>query len=162
MKLRFAVDGVPQSWKWSQAKEPGSAGPSWRAQSQLFISELGSDDEVVWVVTETVKVRTQAGNQVGEECQEMVVVLWAHTTSIQLHLDAQEWMGHQVEHLVQAMDLQWDTKEVLASALLRLSSQIGAQLGPEEEVWAGLRVSRAEGSGGDVEELVGGVENSLS
>jgi len=151
----------PRSWKWAQAEEPGSAGPSKRAQSQLFISELGSDNEEVWVVAETVKVRTRAGNQVGEECQEMVEALQAHTASIQLQVDAQEQMGHQVEHLVQAMDLHRDAQEVLASALLQLSSPIGAQLGPEEE-WARLGVTRAEGSGGEVEELVGGAENSLS
>jgi len=75
-------------------------GPSKRAWSQIFISESGSDDDKVWVVTETVEVGTQAGNQVGEECQEVVVVLRAHNTSIQLQVDAQEWMGHQVEHLV--------------------------------------------------------------
>ena len=118
MKLRCAVDGVPQSWKQAQAEELGSARPSKRAWSQLFISELGSDDDEVWVVAETVKVRTQVGNQVSEECCEMVVALRAHNTSIQLQVDAQEWMGHQVEHLVQAMDLQWEAQEVLASALL--------------------------------------------
>jgi len=50
------------------SQELGSAGPSKRAQSQLFISESGSDDDEVWVVTETVEVGTQAGNQIGEEC----------------------------------------------------------------------------------------------
>jgi len=40
----------------------------------------------------------------------MVVALWAHNASIWLQVDAQEWMGHQVEHLVQAMDLQWMRK----------------------------------------------------
>jgi len=55
-----------------------------------------------------------------------------------------------------------DAEEVLASALLRLSSHIRAQLGPEEEEWGGLRVTGAEGSGGEVEELVGGAENMLS
>jgi len=129
---------------------------------QLFILELGSDDDEVRVVAETVGVRTQAGNQIGEECQEMVAALWAHNASIRLQVDAQEWMGHQVEHLVQAMDLQRDVQEVLASALLRLSSHIRAQLGPEEEEWGGLRVAGAEGSGGEVEELVGGGENTLS
>jgi len=84
----------------------------------------------------------------------MVEVLQAHTASIWLQVDAHEWMGHQVECLVQAMDLQWDTQEVLASVLLQLSSQIGARLRPEEEEWAGLRVTGAEGSGGEVEELV--------
>ena len=71
-------------------------------------------------------------------------------------------MGHQVERLVQAMDHQRDAEEVLASALLRLSSEIGARLGPEEEEWGGLGVAGAEGSGGEEEELVGGAENSLS
>jgi len=56
MKLRCAVDGVPQSLKQARAEEPSSAGPSKRAQSQLFISELGSDDEEVWVVAETAEV----------------------------------------------------------------------------------------------------------
>jgi len=116
----------------------GSTGPSKRAQSQLFISESGLDDDKVWVVAETIEVGTQAGNQIGEECQEMVAALWAHNASIWLQVDAQEWMGASVEHLVQAMDLQRDTQEVLASALLHLSSHIGAQLGPEEEEWGGL------------------------
>jgi len=66
----------------------------------------GSEDEEVRVVTETAEVGIQAGNQIGEECQEMVAALRAHNASIQLQVDAQEWMGHQVEHLVQAMDLQ--------------------------------------------------------
>jgi len=57
-------------------------------------------------------------------------------------------MGHQVEQLVQAMDLQWDAQEVLASALLWLSSHIMAWLGLEEEEWAGLRVTGVEGLGG--------------
>jgi len=48
----------------------------------------------------------------------MVAALRAHNTSIQLQVDAQEWMGHQVECLVQAMDLQRDAEEVLALALL--------------------------------------------
>jgi len=74
----------------------------------------------------------------------------------------QEWMGHQVERLVQAMDLQQDTQEVLALVLLRLSSHIGARLGPEEEEWAGLGGTGVEGSGGELEELVGGAENMLS
>ena len=74
----------------------------------------------------------------------MVAALRAHNTAIQLQVDAQEWMGHQVEHLVQAMDLQQDTQEVLALALLRLSSQIGAQLGLEEEL-ARLGVTGVEG-----------------
>jgi len=44
---------------------------------------------------------------------------WQHfrptkNTSIRLQVDAQEWMGHQVECLVQAMDLQRDVQEVLA------------------------------------------------
>jgi len=39
------------------------------------------------------------------------------TASIQLQVDAQEWMGHQVERLVQAMDLQQDVEEVLALAV---------------------------------------------
>jgi len=80
----------------------------------------------------------------------MVAALQAHNTSIQLQVDAQEWMGHQVERLVQAMDLQWDVQEVLASALLQLSSHIRAWLGPEEKEWAGLGGTRAEGSGGEV------------
>ena len=88
--------------------------------------------------------------------------LRAHNTSIQLQVDAQEWMGHQVERLVQAMDLQRDMQEVLASALLRLSSHIGAQLGLEEEEWTRLGGTGAEGLGGEVEELVGGAENMLS
>ena len=92
----------------------------------------------------------------------MVAALQAHNASIQLQVDTQEWMGHQVECLVQAMDLQQDAQEVLASALLWLSSHIRAQLGPEEEEWAGLGVAREEGSGGEVEELVGGAENTLS
>jgi len=92
----------------------------------------------------------------------MVAALRAHNASIQLQVDAQEWMGHQVERLVQAMDHQRDAEEVLASALLRLSSEIGAQLGPEEEEWGGLGVAGAEGSGGEEEELVGGAENLLS
>ena len=71
-------------------------------------------------------------------------------------------MGYQVEHLVQAMDPQHDVQEVLALALLQLSSQIGAQLRPEEEEWARLGVTRAEGLGGEGEELVGGGENTLS
>ena len=81
----------------------------------------------------------------------MVEVLWAHTASIRLQVDAQEWMGHQVEPLAQAMDLQHDAQEVLASALLWLSSHIGAWLGPEEEEWAGKGVAGEEGSGGEVE-----------
>ena len=162
MKLRCAVDGVPQSWKRARAEEPSSAGPSKRARFQLFISELGSDDDEVWVVAETVEVGTQAGNQIGEECQEMVAALWAHNASIQLQVDAQEWMGHQVERLVQAMDLQWDVQEVLALALLRLSSHIRAWLGLEEEEWGRLGGTEVEGSGGEVEELVGEGENTLS
>jgi len=71
-------------------------------------------------------------------------------------------MGHQVEHLVQAMDLQRDAQEGPGLALLQLSSHIGAQLGLEEEEWGGLRVAGAEGSGGEVEELVRGGENTLS
>ena len=129
---------------------------------QLFILESGSDDDEVQVVAETVKVGTQAGSQISEECREMVVALRAHNASIRLQVDAQEWMGNQVERLVQAMDLQWDTQEVLALALLCLSSHIGAQLGPEDEEWSGLRVTGVEGSGGEVEELVGGAENMLS
>jgi len=109
---------VPQSQKRARAEEPSSAGPSKRAQSQLFISESGSEDDEVWVVAETAEVRIQVGNQIGEECQEMVAALRGHNASIQLQVDAQEWMGHQVERLVQAMDLQWDAEEVLASALL--------------------------------------------
>jgi len=112
------MDGVPQSRKRAWAEELGSARPSKRAQLQSFISESGSDDEEVRVIAETVEVRTQAGIQVREECWEMVVVLRAQNASIQLQVDAQEWMGHQVEHLVQAMDLQQDAQEVLASALL--------------------------------------------
>jgi len=162
MKLRCAVDGVPQSRKRARAEEPSNAGPSKRARSQLFISESGSEDDEVRVVAETAEVGVQAGNQIGEECQEMVAALWAHNASIQLQVDAQEWMGHQVERLVQAMDLQRDAEEVLASALLRLSSEIGARLGPEEEEWGRLGVTGAEGSGGEVEELVGGAENMLS
>jgi len=92
----------------------------------------------------------------------MVAALRAHNASIQLQVDAQEWMGHQVECLVQAMDLQWDVEEVLALALLRLSSEIGAQLRLEEEEWGGLGGTEAEGSGGEVEELVGEGENTLS
>jgi len=92
----------------------------------------------------------------------MVVALWAHNASIRLQVDAQEWMGHQVEHLVQAMDLQWDAEEVLASALLRLSSHIGARLGPEEEEWGEIGGTGAEGSCGEVEELVREGENTLS
>jgi len=129
MKLRCAVDGVPQSRKWAQAEEPSNAGPSKRARSQLFISESGLEDEEVRVVAETAEVGVQAGNQISEECWEMVVALWAHNASIQLQVDAQEWMGHQVERLVQAMDHQRDAEEVLASALLRLSSEIRARLG---------------------------------
>ena len=155
------MDRVPQSWKRARAEEPGSAGPSKRARSQLFISDSGSDDDEVRVVAKTAEVGAQAGNQIGEECQEMVAALRAHNASIQLQVDAQEWMGHQVERLVQAMDLQRDAEEVFASALLRLSSEIRAQLGPEEEEWGGLGVTGAEGSGGEVEELVGGAENSL-
>ena len=68
MKLRCTVDGVPQSQKQVWAEEPGSAGPSKRAWSQLFILELGLDDEEVWVVAETVEVGTQMGNQISEEC----------------------------------------------------------------------------------------------
>ena len=60
------------------------------------------------------------------------------------------------------MDLQHNAQEVLASALLWLSSHIGARLGPEEEEWAGLGVTRVEGLGGEVEELVRGGENTLS
>jgi len=100
MKLRCAVDGVPHSRKQAQAEEPSSARPSKRARSQLFISESGSDDNEMWVVAETTEVGTQVGNQIGEECQEMVAALWAHNASIQLQVDAQEWMGHQVECLV--------------------------------------------------------------
>jgi len=148
MKLRCAVDGVPQSWKRARAEEPSSAGPSKRARSQLFISESGSEDDEVWVVAETAEVGIQAGNQIGKEFQELVAALLAHNTSIQLQVDAQEWMGHQVERLVQAMDLQRDTEEVLASALLRLSSEIGARLGQEEEEWGRLGVTGAERSGG--------------
>ena len=108
MKLRCAVDGVLQSRKRARAEEPSNAGPSKRARSQLFISESGSEDDEVWVVAETAEVAVQAGNQIGEECREMVAALWAHNASIQLQVDAQEWMGHLVERLVQAMDLQWD------------------------------------------------------
>ena len=60
------------------------------------------------------------------------------------------------------MDLQRDAQEVLASVLLQLSSHIRAWLGPEEEEWAGIGVAGVEGSGGEVEELVGGAENMLS
>jgi len=60
------------------------------------------------------------------------------------------------------MDLQQDTEEVLASALLQLSSEIGARLGLEEEEWGGLGGTEVEGSGGEVEELVGEGENTLS
>jgi len=77
----------------------------------------------------------------------MVAALRAHNASIQLQVDAQEWMGHQVERLVQAMDHQRDAEEVLASALLRLSSEIGARLGPEEEEWGGLGVAGPKGRG---------------
>jgi len=75
---------------------------------------------------------------VREEFQEMVEALQAHTASIQLQVDAQEWMGHQVEHLVQAMDLQWDAQEVLASALLATeqphwgSARAGGGMGDSE------------------------------
>jgi len=68
MKLRCVVDGVLQSWKRARAEELSSARPSKRAWSQLFILELGSDDDEVRVVAETVEVRTQVGNQIGEEC----------------------------------------------------------------------------------------------
>jgi len=77
----------------------------------------------------------------------MVAALRAHNASIQLQVDAQEWMGHQVEHLVQAMDLQRDAEEVLASTLLRLSSEIGARLRLEEEEWGGLGVTGQKGRG---------------
>ena len=92
----------------------------------------------------------------------MAEALQVQTATIWLQIDTQEWMGHQVEQFVQAIDLQQDVQEVLALALLGLSSQIGAQLGLEEEEWAGLGVTGAEGSGGEVEELVRGGENTLS
>jgi len=63
MKLRCEVDGVPQSWKRARAEEPSNAGPSKKARSQLFISELGSEDEEVRVVAETAEVGVQAGTR---------------------------------------------------------------------------------------------------
>jgi len=134
--------GFCRAGSGARAEEPSNAGPSKRAQSQLFISESGSEDDEVQVVAETAEVGVQAGNQISEECREMVVALWAHNASIQLQVDAQEWMGHQVERLVQAMDLQQDAEEVLASALLQLSSKIGAQLRLEEEEVGWTRSNR--------------------
>jgi len=51
------------------------------------------------------------------------------------------------------MDHQRDTEEVLASAKLRLSSEIG--LAKAEEEGGVTRSCRAEGSGGEEDELVG-------
>jgi len=52
--------------------------------------------------------------------------------------DAHEWMGHHVEHFVQAMDPATGCEEVLASALLRLRQRNWARLAEEEE-WGGLK-----------------------
>jgi len=46
----------------------------------------------------------------------MVAALWAHNASIQLQVDAQEMDGASGGAPVQAMDLQRDAEEVLASA----------------------------------------------
>ena len=59
----------------------------------------------------------------------MAEALQVQTATIQLQVDTQEWMGNQAEQLVQAMDLQQDVQEVLALALLHLSSHIRAWLG---------------------------------
>ena len=56
MKLRCAVDGVPQSRKRARAEESSNARPSKRAWSQLFILESGSEDDEVRVVAETAEV----------------------------------------------------------------------------------------------------------
>jgi len=69
----------------------------------------------------------------------MVVALRAHNASHSGYRGCQEVDGDQVEHLVQAMELQRDAARVLASVLLQLLSR------PHQ----GLARARGGGSGVD-------------
>ena len=55
----------------------------------------------------------EVGTQVGDGDWELVEVLWVQTATIWLQVDAQEWLGQQVERLTISMALQQDAQEVL-------------------------------------------------